>query len=254
MEQYNSGSGNPNLPMFNSGYPSQTGAGGQAYGYSRYQPPMMTGFNNQQWAGAGNPYSYNTPNSYGSNYGGGNFYTPYQSSQYGGGAPNQNPLPLFGRGSFPSFQGQQPGGQPGMGNSGGGNQLGPYGQGYGRGNPYAQMGGQMPMPPSYGGGYDQQQLGGSGMAYGSGQGYGGMLPQWGTKPFNQGGYAGQANQLQGYMGGMEQYYKPGFSQGGTKPYNEGERFGRQPGNPDQGIGAPTAPQYTQAFSQMFGAI
>ena len=46
MEQYYSGSGNPNLPMWNSSGPSQFGAGGQGYGYNRYVPPMM-----QSWYG-----------------------------------------------------------------------------------------------------------------------------------------------------------------------------------------------------------
>lgn len=214
MEQYYGGSGNPNLPQFNTSGPGQTGSGGQAFGYSRYQPPMMTGFNNQQWAGAGNPYSYNTPNSYGSNYGGGNFYTPYQSSAYGGGAPNQNPLPLFGRGSFPSFQGQggypqqNPYGQSGMGNFGGGNRLGPYDQGYGRGNLYNQNAG----------------------------GYG----QFGTKPWQEGGgYNSSANKFPEY------WYKPGFG-GNWGPSDTGQ------GPPSMGGGAPPQPQYTQAFSQMLG--
>lgn len=215
MEQYNGGSGNPNLPMFNNasgnGYPSQTGAGGQAYGYSRYQPPMMTGFNNQQWAGQGNPYSYNTPNSYGSNFGGGNFYTPYQSSQYGGGNPAQNPLPLFGRGSFPSLQGGTPNGQQPMG----GNQLGPYGQGYGRGNPYAQMGGG---------------------------GFAGAMPQFATKPWQEGGgYNPNANKFPEY------WQKPGFGGNwGASDIGQGPQGGTG--------GAPNQAPYMQAFSQMFGAI
>ena len=152
-QQYYSGSNEPNLPMWNTG---QTGAGGQQYGYSRYQPPMMTGFNNQQWVGQGNPYSYNTPNSYGSNYGGGNFYTPYQSSAYGGGAPNQNPLPMFGG---------MNGGYSGDRGFGGGVQQNPYasqnyygsggyqqGGGSAQGNikPYGEMSNKPYMDSPYG--------------------------------------------------------------------------------------------------------
>lgn len=170
MEQQYYGGGNPYMPMWNTPQQPQYGAGGQQYGYSRYQPPMMTGFNNQQWVGQGQPYSYNTPNSYGSNYGGGNFYTPYGSSAYGGASPSQNPLPLFGglndRGystnrGFGGGPTQNPYAYQGYGGQQGG-------QAYGSLKPYGEMTNKPYMENGYGQG-----------------GSNGFMPNWAMNPPNR---------------------------------------------------------------------
>lgn len=206
MEQQYGYSGNPNLPMFNN-----SGAGGQQYGYGRYQPPMMTGFNNQQWLGYGSPYSYNTPNSYGSNFGGGNFYTPYGSSAYGGQSPMQNPLPMFGRGGFPGFSNSQ-GGMPGGSGMAYGN-----GQGYQPSMPqWGTKPWNEPMSPYGGSNMDAMKFPYNTKPY-QDVGGGNSLPNWAQDPYrgmSGGRYGRQAANPDApapvYSAGFEQFLGMGY--------------------------------------------
>lgn len=226
MEQYYSGSGNPNLPMWNSSGPSQTGAGGQGYGYNRYIPPMMDSWNgnwNTPHTGAGNPYSYNTPNSYGTNYWGGNTYQPQQTRPYGNQYGGQMPPQGFQRPQFSNAYGQGGGyGYGGPQDGGWGDprmsQFGRQGPPREQLNPFGNQGGYRTNPQMPQGGgvtYDGQmyQNANNAMQTMSGQGY---MPQWATKPYAENSF-GRKPMMEGPPGGAvtqanaEPAYSPQFS-------------------------------------------
>lgn len=223
MEQYYGGSGNPNMPMWNQqSQGPQTGYGGQAFNYGRYVPPTMTGFNNNQWNQSQGPYSYNTPNSFGSNFMGGNFYTPYQSAQYGQGM--NSPLPAFS-------QGQQQG-QGGYGQMGGGyNQQRPQQQQFQQ-NP---NGGSRTPPMGYQDPYSGAMQQGQNM-----QDVGGPKPWQERSTDRQAQYG-----MKPGMGSMPQFNNQEF---------HGGRFGRYPANPDQTSGAAetNSQQFSPTFSRFLG--
>lgn len=148
-EQYNTNSGNPNMPMFNynqgSGYgdlynqyfygANNTPSGGQRSELGRYLPPMLNHFSTDPIARDQGGYSFNVPNSFG----------PYIGA-YGSGQPAMTQYGVMGSGFMP-----QPGMFQGYNGMGGGNGMG--------GNPYITGGNGQPvagrMPPQ-GGQYPQQ--------------------------------------------------------------------------------------------------
>lgn len=249
MEQYYSNSGNPGLPMYNFSPQQgpQTGYGGQAYNYGRYVPPTMSGsgFNSNQWNQSQGPYSYNTPNSFGSNYMGGNFYSPYQSAQYGGGM-NQPPGPFGPQGqggpSFQSMMFQRPpqgGMQQGMGTNGG--------------SPYSSGPTQGQFPITQNGGYRSQPNQGPGMwTNGPGDAWN---PMSNTLDRIQQGYAQDPNARQGQQVGSDYWStnKPMFNSGAFGQSDQpasGFRYGRYPANPDaQTATSASAPQFSPAFQR-----
>lgn len=229
MEQYYGGSGSPYMPMFNTspyapgGQPSYY-QGGQQQGYSRYQPPMMTGFNNMQWQGQGNPYSYNTPNSFGSNYSGGNSYTPLPNF-------NQQPYPPGYGSPYGGFQAQSQGNLNQYSQQQGPAQYQPQPQGGYQSNPNGYGSATMPQ-------FNKPNMGNPNTQYAG--------PQYG----GNGGY--QTNPAWNQQPAQGQQSGTGVPLPMMNPQRQdgAERFGRQ----QQDMIAPQANSYSPAFNRFLGMV